>query len=556
MTPLEVLTDMRRFRPAHCARQVLLVLLALWAAPTAAALAAPGDLDNSFDDDGRALVNFGNDDKGRSVAVQPDGKIVVGGFSNAPGANDFAVARLGPGGALDGSFGTGGRQLIGSPAAVDTGWALELQPDGKVVVAGSTNTGGDNNFRLARLGPNGLPDGSFGVGGLTGVDFAGNDVGRGVALQPDGKIFVIGHTTAGANPYNFAIVRFGADGMFDSTFLNPAGAPLVDFGGTDFTGSVALQPNGKPLVAGYNAPGGAANNLQIARLNLDGSLDNSFAGDGTTAVDFGGIESGAAVAPQPDGKIIVAGSTIAGGNSNFAVTRLEASGSLDNSFAGDGKTVVDFGAGDVGLATVLQPDGKILVAGYTVSAGNYAFAVARLQPNGLVDTTFGDGGKRVIDFSGEDIAYDLALQADGKVVVAGHSNVDFAVARLEGDPGGAGGGGGQGEPGAGPGAGPPRCAGRRATIVGTRAANRLRGTRRSDVIVGLGGRDTIRALGGNDIVCAGAGNDRVLGGPGRDRLLGQSGRDRLLGGSGRDRLLGGPGRDRLLGGTGRDTQRQ
>ena len=234
-------------------------------------------------------------------------------------------------------------------------------------MAGSSNTGGDNNFRLARLGPNGLPDGSFGTGGLTGVDFLGNDVGRGVALQPDGKIFVIGHTNAGANPYNFAIVRFGATGLFDSSFVNPAGAPLVDFGGTDFTGSAALQLDGKPLVVGYNAPGGAANNLQIARLNLDASLDNSFAGDGTMAVDFGGAESGAAVTQQPDGKMVVAGSTNAGGDSDFAIARLEAGGSLDTSFAGDGKSVVDFGDGaDVGLATVLQPDGKILVAGYTV----------------------------------------------------------------------------------------------------------------------------------------------------------------------------------------------
>jgi uncharacterized delta-60 repeat protein len=555
MTRLEVFTNMGRSTSAQLLRLALLTGVAL-AAPAGAAVAAPGDLDTSFSEDGRAVVGFGGVDRGRSVVLQPDGRIVVAGFSDDAGTNDFAVARLVPDGSLDDTFGTGGRQLVGSAATVDTGWAMELQPDGKIVVAGSSNTGADNNFALARLGSNGLPDGGFGNAGLAGVDLGGNDVGRAVALQADGKVYAVGHTNAGANPYNFGIARFGTNGVLDQSFSNPVGWRLVDFQSTDFTGSAALQRDGKLLVAGYNAPGAAANNFEIARINSDASLDNSFAGDGTTAVDFGGAEGGGAVTTQQDGKLIVAGSSTAGGNEDFAVARLQENGSLDTSFAGDGKTVVDFGAADVGVATALQPDGKILVAGYTVQAGNYSFAVARLQPNGLADTTFGDGGKAVVDFSGEDIGWDLALQPDGKLVVAGHTNADFAVARLEGDPGGPGGGGGQGEPGAGPGAGPPRCAGRRATIVGTRAANRLRGTRRRDVIAGLGGRDTIRALGGNDIVCAGSGNDRALGGPGRDRLLGQAGRDRLLGGPGRDRLLGGPGRDRLLGGAGRDTQRQ
>jgi uncharacterized delta-60 repeat protein len=549
-------------------RSVLALLAALSLSSSATALAAPGDLDSSFDGDGRALVDFGGADQGRSVVLQPDGKIVMAGYSNAAGTNDFAVARLGPSGALDASFGSaGGRQLVGFGGNVDFGWAVALQPGGNVLVAGSSNAGGDNNFALVRLGPNGLPDGSFGAAGLTGADLGGNDVGRAVVLQPDGKVYAVGHTNAGANPFNFGIARFGTDGQPDTTYT-PTGWQLVDFMSTDFTGSATLQADGKLLVAGYNAPGAAANNLEVARINSNAAPDNTFAGDGTTAVDFGGAESGSGVVQQPDGKIVVAGGSNAGGDEDFAIARLGTNGSPDTSFAGDGKTVVDFGGADTGHAVALQPDGKILIAGYTFKGGNYAFALARLQPNGLLDTTFGDGGKAIAEFGAEDIAWGLAIQPDGKIVVSGHTNADanfnFALARFEGDPGGPA-GGGPGGPGPGPGAGPPRCAGKRATIVGTRAADRLRGTRRRDVIVSLGGKDTIRALSGNDIVCAGAGNDRVLGGAGNDRilggrgndrLLGESGRDRLVGQSGRDRLAGGKGRDRLLGGPGRDAQRQ
>jgi uncharacterized delta-60 repeat protein len=220
----------------------------------------------------------------------------------------------------------------------------------------------------------------------------------------------------------------------------------------------------------------------------------------------------------------------------------------------------------LGNALALQPDGKILVAGYTVVGTTTRLAVVRLQPNGSLDTTFGDGGKAIVtQFSA--VAEGVALQRDGKIVVGGSSGGNLAAVRLQGDAGGGAGGGGgpDGGPGSGQGDGPPRCAGRRATIVGTAAGDRLRGTRRRDVIVSLGGRDSIRSLGGDDIVCAGSGNDTVFGGrgndrlgggSGNDRLFGESGRDRLLGESGRDRLRGGPGRDRLLGGPGRDAQRQ
>ena len=182
--------------------------------------------------------------------------------------------------------------------------------------------------------------------------------------------------------------------------------------------------------------------------------------------------------------------------------------------------------------------------------------ILRIQPGGALDTTFDGDGRKTIDLGGSDGARALALQPDGRIVVAGHGGVgaDLAVVRLLGDPGSGARGGGTPGAGGGPGAGSgvPRCAGKPATIVGTAVRDRLRGTRRPDVIAMLGGNDVAGGGRGNDLICAGPGNDRVLGNSGSDRLNGQSGQDRLQGGAGKDRLAGGAGRDRCFGGPGRD----
>jgi uncharacterized delta-60 repeat protein len=558
----------------------LLSGMTLWAGATGVALAAPGDLDSSFGDPaGRARIDFGDDDRSQALARQPDGKLVVAGVSDGPGSQNFVLARLGPDGSLDASFGTAGKALVDF-GGNDGASGVALQPDGKIVVVGghvpAPNAG---DFAVARLNPDGSPDGTFGQAGKRLVDFGGADSAQSVAVLPDGKILVGGWSFA--NGYTFALTRLDATGTPDPTF-GQGGKAVVDFGGVDLGQALALQQDGKIVMVGFSQVNNNTN-FAIARLDGGGVLDPTFGQAGKATIDFGGAsEEGRGIALQADGKIVVTGTS----RGNAVVARLDAKGSLDDSFAGDGKSAIDFGGDfDDGDAVAVQPDGKLVIAGYNQDVGE--FGIGRLQPNGLLDTTFGIDGKVSVSFGGSlDAAQAILLQPDGKIVAAGYSRLaqkdDFAVARLLGDPGGAAGGPGGPGPG-GPGAGPPRCAGKRATIVGTRAADRLSGTRRRDVIVSLGGKDTIRALGGSDIVCAGSGNDRVLagagsdrvlGGGGRDRLsgesgndrlagesgkdqlLGQSGRDRLAGGSGKDQLIGGAGRDRLLGGPGRDAQRQ
>ena len=517
----------------------MVVVAVLLAALSGLAHAAPGDLDPSFDGDGMRTFGALAGDGAEDVLVQPDGKIVLAGY----GGTDFAVARLNPDGISDTSFdgGMSGADFGG----FDFGYAAALQPDGKIVVAGHTDVNTD--IAVARFNPDGSLDASFDPGGTDGPGkkiFGSDsfDIANAVLVQPGGKIVVVGTSNN-----NFAVTRLNPDGSFDTSF-DGDGTAGADFGGADYGLAAALQADGKIVVAGQTG----GEDVAVARFNPAGStdktLDTTFGGAGTKRIGYGGFDSARAALVQPDGKIVVVGD--GGPDHKLLVTRLSPDGSFDVGFGDGGTSWIDFGGDDFGYAAALQPDGKLVVAGER-SGDDDDFAIARLHSGGALDASFSTDGKTTVDFGGADYGSSVALQADGRIVVAGDTTVgkDFAVARLQGDPARSAGTGGAGS---GQQPGVPRCAGKRATIVGTGHRDTLRGTRRADVILALGGNDRIRAGRGNDLVCGGAGNDSITGQSGRDRLLGGAGNDRLSGGAGKDSLLGGTGNDRLTGGGGRD----
>jgi len=200
--------------------------------------------------------------------------------------------------------------------------------------------------------------------------------------------------------------------------------------------SVALQSDGKIVVAGYSEIPGNGNDFAIVRYNTDGSLDTSFDTDGKLTTAIGASDDYAnSIALQSDGKIVVAGDTYNGGNYHFAVVRYNTDGSLDTSFDTDGKLTTAIGASyDSGQSVALQSNGKIVVAGYTYNGSNYDFAVVRYNANGSLDTSFDTDGKLTTAIgASDDISQSIALQSDGKIVVAGYtyngSNHDFALAR-------------------------------------------------------------------------------------------------------------------------------
>jgi uncharacterized delta-60 repeat protein len=212
-------------------------------------------------------------------------------------------------------------------------------------------------------------------------------------------------------------------GDLDTSF-GSGGKKTINFGGTDDPRVVLVQPNGRIVVAGGGA---AASSFCVVRLRTNGTLDTTFGSGGKKVIDFGGDdESVFGAALQADGKIVLAGDS----HLKVAVARLKPNGALDASFEGDGRKIFSWGALGRAQAVVVAPNGKILLAGFSGPEGGN-IQVARLKTNGLLDTTFGTGGKAAVDFGGDDFGMAMARQADGRILVAGRSSAAGAVvARL------------------------------------------------------------------------------------------------------------------------------
>ena len=401
-----------------------------------------GNLDMVFHTNGRQTLDFGSDDQAKAVAVQTDGKILVAGTMDN-GSADFAVTRYNPDGTLDTTFGSQGKRSI-TFGGHDFCTGMAVQADGKIVLVGYTDVLGVNDFAIARLNADGGTDFSFDTDGLQTIDFGFDDRANGVAIQSNGKIVLAGSDDGGTA--DFAFARLNANGSLDNTF-DADGKTSYTFNNHDFATSVALQPDGKIVAAGYSdAPG--TNDFAVLRLNANGSLDNTFDTDGKQTVSFGSDDRANAVTVQADGRIVLAGS-FDGGLSDFAVARLNADGSLDTTFSGDGKANFTFAAGGFGHAefatsVVQQKDGKLVVGGYTdndFAGGAKYFGVVRLNTNGSLDATFSGDGKQLVSFgASDDKAYAVALQADGDIVLAGTTTLngsgnnshDLALTRLTG----------------------------------------------------------------------------------------------------------------------------
>jgi uncharacterized delta-60 repeat protein len=417
----------------HKVASAAFLAVVLLATLAGSALAAPGDLDPSFGTAGLVTTDFGGrGDFGLAVALQSDGKIVAAGNSSSTGGAfslSFALARYNPNGTLDPTFGSGGTVLTSFGGSLSAAADVAVQPDGKIVAVGFV--AGD--FGIARYNANGTLDPTFGTGGLVTTDFGGFDQANGVALQPDGRIVVVGPLQG-----EIGVARYNSDGSLDSTF--GSGGKVVTDASPSFDGAfdVAIW-SGKIVVGGGTGLyGSGASDFQVVRYNADGSLDSSFGGGGIVTTDFGGSDSIFGIAVTADGKVTAAGGTTSPGD--FAVARYNSDGSLDSTFDGDGKTTTDFSGGtdDLGNGVVVQPDGSITVAGIAGSGfASTAFAVVRYTAAGSLDTAFGSGGKATTVF-GKPInnAFDIVAQPDGKVVVAGgtadSTGGDFALARFLG----------------------------------------------------------------------------------------------------------------------------
>jgi uncharacterized delta-60 repeat protein len=319
--------------------------------------------------------------------LQPDGKIIAAGSAvqSGGGGVNFALARYDSNGNLDPTFGAGGKVTTDFFGSTDQANAIVLQPDGKIVAGGeATGSGGNLDFALARYDSSGSLDTSFGTGGKVVTDFFGaNDDALDVELQPDGKIVAAGSANKPGSGFRFALARYDSGGHLDSTF--GAGGRVADNSAisNEAIQAIVLQPDGKIVAAGDILRNGTFD-FALARYDSAGSLDPTFGNGGKVTTDFFGLSDGALdVALQPDGKIVAAGN--AGGNGfniDFALARYDGGGNLDPTFGIGGKATTDFmnRSGDFARAVALQPDGKIVAVGEAfLDGGVLDFAVARYQ---------------------------------------------------------------------------------------------------------------------------------------------------------------------------------
>jgi uncharacterized delta-60 repeat protein len=479
-----------------------------------------GSLDNAF------YPNRQYSDEGvYALALQPDGKVLMGGtFTNVDGVNRSGIARLHADGNLDTAFDAGlssdhpavvsialpgnGQMLVGgyfrilnctensaiarlnADGSVDAAFSpnaglgaapsgrgslvlsLALQPDAKVLIGGSfTSVNGISRNAIARLNPDGSLDTAFDPGPIAGLYEGFDESVRAIALQPDGQVLIGGEFTNVSGFSRHGIARLNADGSLDTSF-----EPGVS--GENVVRSIALPGNGQVLIGGYFRSVDGIERTSIARLNSDGSLDPTFnrgavqgdveeiavqpdgrilvggnwvvAGrgigrlnaDGSPDTDFyADLDGGSrvsAVALQPDGKILMAGpfrTASVNGISHRGIARLHADGRLDTDF----HAVPDASGYGYAQAVALQPDGKVLMAGiFTNVNGTTRYRIARLNPDGSLDTDFDPGlGAQASLFDSDTSVYAVALQPDGKVLMGGHFTTvngvpRWGIARLHG----------------------------------------------------------------------------------------------------------------------------
>jgi len=402
------------------------------------ALALPGDLDPTFGGDGVVLTNLSPDRGGRDtafgVAIQPNGSIVVVGRAGPR----FGVARLLSDGTLDGGFGQSGRARTDVGPGSDVAFDVALQSTGRIVVVG-TSSGPSGGFVIARYRPNGTLDPTFGDHGIVRTPLPGQDDGAtGIAIDADDRIVVTGHA-GGA----FVTARYEVDGGLDDSFSSDGVARLNLTPRNDVAAAVAIQADGAIVVVGTirrDAPIADARWAEVRYLD-DGRLDDTFNLDGTRIdgpSSFGNIAYDVAIGN--DGQILVVGTVGVGGfdtDTRSGVNQLDPSGQLDPSFSTEGTRSFNVtNRPDTATSIVIQPDDDIVVAGVSAAGGPFLPRgwVVRYQPDGDLDHTFSDGVVTT-DPADARIANDVALQADGDVVIvgrAGTSSAKFATLRLLG----------------------------------------------------------------------------------------------------------------------------
>lgn len=323
-------------------------------------------------------------------------------------------------GALDLTFGGIGYTTTDFSTSDEVGYSIDIQYNGKIIIVGVKGS----DIALTRYDSNGILDATFGTGGKVTTSIGTySAIGYSVKMQPDGKIVVAGGAmnAAGSN-WDFAILRYDTSGVLDNTF-GVGGKVITSVSTGSLAYALFLQQNGKIVVCGM-AFNGIYQSFALVRYNSNGTLDNTFGTGGQVTTHIGtGNDFAVCLAQQSDGKIVVAGYTEFGSNLDIAIARYDSTGVLDNTFGISGIVTTPIGAGtDVANGIAIQTDGKIVLAGWSNNGTYDKFAVVRYDNTGILDASFGTGGIVTTSLgTSHDGARAVAIESNGKIVVTGFS---------------------------------------------------------------------------------------------------------------------------------------
>lgn len=401
-----------------------------------------GTLDSSFNLNGKVITDIsGDDDLAQSIAIQSDGKILLAGFSKVGFYYDLSMVRYNSDGSLDISFNLNGTVINSIANNDDRVHGIAIQSDGKILLVGDFYSISRQTF-VIRYMPNGSIDSTFGTNGITytpsGTDYFATDID----IQLDGKILVAGYSDSASN-FDFSLIRYDINGILDNSFDHD-GIVKTPIGMQDDAASdMFIQTDGKILLGGssYN---GSHFDFAAARYTIDGSLDSTFGFNGIVLTAITSSDDKAnTILVDNDGNILLGGlahQSFGNNSRDFALVRYDSDGQLDPSFDFDGIVTTDYNTNDDGVLSLsLQSDGKIIAGGFTdpffggVNDTSY-YAATRYNSNGSLDSSFGLLGKVTTNVRRKaNIACCSAIQPDGKLVLGGWSyhgsDLDFSAAR-------------------------------------------------------------------------------------------------------------------------------
>ncbi|NET10775.1 MAG: DUF4347 domain-containing protein [Symploca sp. SIO2B6] len=410
---------------------------------------APGDRDTNFGNNGIVTtdIGFNSDDGGWSITTDDNGNILVGGYTEAYGSNDFALIRYTATGELDTSFGQGGIAIadIGTNSD-DLMFSITIDINGNILVSGASNANGSNDFTLARYTADGFLDTNFGTGGIVSTDigFGSSDYSYSITTDGNGNIVVAGTSDASGSS-DFTLVRYTADGSLDLNF-GTDGIVTTDIGGfgsSDSGYGLVTDSSGNILVSGSSDASGSSD-FTVVRYTTTGELDHTFGTGGIVTTDIGVTSNDSAngITIDSNGNILVSGYSNANGSNDFAVVRYTPDGTVDTTFGTAGIVITDINAGseDAGWSVATDSQGNVLVGGdtYNNDATSDDFALVRYTTAGILDTTFGLGGivTTSISAGSEDAGLSIAIDSNDNILAVGSTVVngisDVAVVRYVG----------------------------------------------------------------------------------------------------------------------------